>query len=148
MNSFVYLCPVCSKKLDLSGFDVVNKVGRKWCELCGSSEDHLVVVNRQDFDRENAKVPEPMLSKVMSEALKPLEDKPVEKAVVTSPYDLNGDYMGVTDTRVIEHIKQLQSDLDEAREEVERLKGLLSFIAEWVKDVVADRINREEGENG
>lgn len=46
-----YLCEDCSKLLDISGFDAVNEVGRKYCEGCGNNEDNLTVVDKEECDK-------------------------------------------------------------------------------------------------
>lgn len=45
-----YLCLRCSKVLNLSGFDAVNKIGRKYCEGCGNNDDNLLVVDANECD--------------------------------------------------------------------------------------------------
>lgn len=45
-----YVCRKCGAKLKISGFEAINEVGRKHCDLCGSN-GYLEVVSEDKFTR-------------------------------------------------------------------------------------------------
>lgn len=46
-----YICYDCRKNHNCikTGFHAVNEVGRKKCSICGSREDNLNVIDREEF---------------------------------------------------------------------------------------------------
>ncbi len=51
MGRIEYVCYDCGKKLKLSGFDAVNEIGRKYCSFCGSNDDDLEVIGKEEYDK-------------------------------------------------------------------------------------------------
>ena len=49
--SICYLCFKCRRQLKIQGFDAVNEVGRKYCERCGSNEDDLHVIGKEEYNK-------------------------------------------------------------------------------------------------
>ena len=52
-----YICKGCRKKfntitrakINAKGFPGVNEIGRKYCDTCGTNEDSLYVISKQDL---------------------------------------------------------------------------------------------------
>jgi hypothetical protein len=36
----------------MSGFRAINEIGRKYCSVCGSNDDNLIVVDKQELQDE------------------------------------------------------------------------------------------------
>ncbi len=45
-----YVCSDCRKKMNISGWPVINEVGRKRCDACGSNQNDLESVSKIRFD--------------------------------------------------------------------------------------------------
>ncbi len=49
--SIRYVCFDCGEKLNLSGFEAVNEVGRKQCDSCGDNQNRLYVVDTIKYNK-------------------------------------------------------------------------------------------------